>query len=303
LKAHPDVRRVIPYDKRGTDSGISGLFRLRAILRAQRYDLALVPHRSLRSALLAAFAAVPRRIGFATSAGKFLMTDVVVYRNDLHEVDRNLELLRAVQIVPDRKDHPHLYPSSMDMLTVDQFLLSHGIPDTIRLIGMAPGTVWNTKRWPKEGFIALNEKLRADGFHVVLIGGKEDAALCREICSAAQDSSVSSSAGVFSLLQSAEMIRRCRLLICNDSAPMHLAVAMQTPVVAIFGATIPEFGFAPFGKYDVVLETKGLSCRPCSIHGGDRCPISTFDCMVRISAEQVYARVHEVLGKSQLIAG
>ena len=84
---------------------------------------------------------------------------------------------------------------------------------------------------------------------------------------------------------------------------MHLAVAMQTQVVAIFGATVPEFGFAPYGRHDVVVETKGLSCRPCSIHGGDKCPISTFDCMKRISADNVYGSIQAVLSKVQRFEG
>ncbi|HEY6193358.1 MAG TPA: glycosyltransferase family 9 protein, partial [Bacteroidota bacterium] len=98
-----------------------------------------------------------------------------------------------------------------------------------------------------------------------------------------------------SILQSAELIRRCRALVCNDSAPMHLAVAVRTPVVAIFGATVPEFGFAPIGERDVVLETKGLPCRPCSIHGGDVCPVKTFVCMLDIPVGRVVEAVEKLL--------
>ena len=68
---------------------------------------------------------------------------------------------------------------------------------------------------------------------------------------------------------------------------MHIAVAVGTPVIALFGATIPEYGFAPRGPRDVILETKGLTCRPCSIHGGYTCPIKTFDCMRSITPEMV----------------
>ena len=76
---------------------------------------------------------------------------------------------------------------------------------------------------------------------------------------------------------------------------MHMAVAVGTPVIAIFGATVPEFGFAPYGQRDMVIETKDLACRPCSIHGGEKCPITTFDCMVRISADGVYQKIIEIL--------
>jgi heptosyltransferase-2 len=78
---------------------------------------------------------------------------------------------------------------------------------------------------------------------------------------------------------------------------MHLAVAVATPVVAIFGATVPEYGFAPRGAHDIVIETKGLKCRPCSIHGGDMCPIKTFECMLAITPEFVVNKVKPFLGK------
>ncbi|HMK38279.1 MAG TPA: glycosyltransferase family 9 protein, partial [Bacteroidota bacterium] len=76
-------------------------------------------------------------------------------------------------------------------------------------------------------------------------------------------------------------------LVSNDSAPVHMAVAMRIPVVAIFGPTLPLFGFAPLGLRDRVVETAGLKCRPCSVHGGRRCPTGTFDCMNQISAVRV----------------
>ncbi|MBM2841153.1 MAG: hypothetical protein HW412_1681, partial [Bacteroidetes bacterium] len=127
-------------------------------------------------------------------------------------------------------------------------------------------------------------------------GGKEDAALCEEIGNAISPVNVLNAAGELSLLQSAELIRQCILLVSNDSAPMHLAVGVRTPVVAIFGATVPRFGFAPRGKRDIVAEINDLLCRPCSIHGGDRCPIKTFVCMNDLSPQLVHAKVQTVLG-------
>jgi heptosyltransferase-2 len=93
------------------------------------------------------------------------------------------------------------------------------------------------------------------------------------------------------LLESAELIRRCRVIVSNDSAPAHLASAVGTPVVAIFGATVPRFGFGPRGPGDIVVETEGLFCRPCGIHGGNSCPIKTFECMERILPERVFREV------------
>jgi heptosyltransferase-2 len=167
------------------------------------------------------------------------------------------------------------------------------------MIALAPGTVWNTKRWPAERFAELARKLDGEGYTVALVGGAEDRPLCDAIVSAAAPARIFTAAGALSLLRSAELIRRCQLLVSNDSAPMHLGVAVGTPVVALFGATVPEFGFAPYGPKDLVVEIRGLSCRPCSSHGGARCPINTFDCMLRISADRVAATALGILRQAQ----
>lgn len=295
LRNHPDIHRILEFDKRGKDSGVIGLFRMAAAVRDYHYDVAIVPHRSLRSALLVWLAGVPRRIGFHKSAGRFLFTDVVRYNRNLHEVERNLSLLSILAISWENKELPNLYPSLDDAAAVDGLLRECQISDTSSLIAVAPGTVWNTKRWLKERYADLVNRFVDEHLTVVLIGGREDEALCQEICLVVNSGRIINAAGKLSLLQSAELLRRCRVLVCNDSAPMHFAVAMRTPVIAIFGATIPEFGFAPYGKHDLVVETKGLQCRPCSIHGGDKCPIKTFVCMKEITTENVYEKAKSVL--------
>ncbi len=293
LANHPALHTVIEYDKRGGDRGVKGFLRIVNMIRSRKYDLCLVPHRSLRSALLAFFGGVPIRVGFNKSAGWFFFNKTVEYRDDLHEVDRNLALLEGVGIERPGRILPRLYPSDADQQQVNDVL--SGVVDRQRLIGIAPGTIWNTKRWLKERFAALSAKLAHEGFSVVLVGGKEDEQLCREVQELSSSSRVYNCAGALTPLQSAELIRRCRVLVSNDSAPTHFAVAVGTPVVAIFGATVPAFGFAPIGPYDSVVETRGLECRPCSIHGGDKCPIDTFECMKAITHEKVLDRVHQVL--------
>ncbi|HTK81607.1 MAG TPA: lipopolysaccharide heptosyltransferase II [Bacteroidota bacterium] len=296
LTTHPDIRSVIVYDKRGKDKGLSGLFRLAKSLRPVNYDVAFIPHRSLRSAALARLAAIPQRIGFNRSAGSFLFTKTVRYDDSLHEVDRNLSLLKALDVQPQLKTLPRLYPSDQDRSSVDQMIASRGITPDDTIVAIAPGSVWNTKRWLKEGFTGLAQRLSSDNSYVAVIGGEQDRALCDEICSGG-NARMFSVAGKLSLLQSAELIRRSALIVSNDSAPVHLAMAVDTPVIAIFGPTVPEFGFAPYGASDVVVQTTGLSCKPCSIHGGDTCPVGTFECMKSISADAVYRNVQSVLSR------
>jgi heptosyltransferase II len=297
LANHPAVNNIIVFDKRGDDRGLLGLIELALKLRKQSYDVALVPHRSLRSALLVWLGGCKKRIGFSKSVGKIFFTDRIPYPNNVHEIERNLTLLRPLAILRDKKEPPLVYPSGTDQEVVDKLLFDEEVLDTARLIGVAPGSVWNTKRWMMEGYVELVKKLIADGFIVSLIGGAEDFSLCDRIVSTVDAGGIFNAAGKLTLLQSCELLKRCKVLVSNDSAPIHLAAAVNTPVVAIFGATVPAFGFAPYSEGSVVVETHGLQCRPCAIHGGNECPIKTFDCMKRITADMVFEKVVEVYNK------
>lgn len=294
---HPAVSNVIRFDKGGSAKGVGGLIRTARGLRSTGYDVAFVPHRSLRSAVLAFLAGIPLRVGFNRSAGRFLFTSTVRYDGDVHEIERNLSLLRAYGIETPATILPRVYPGQAEKDAVDRLIpIERKRPSA--LVAIAPGTVWNTKRWLKERFAELAGMLIAEGKRVVLVGGEDDAKLCEEIAALVGPEKVLNTAGRLSLLGSAELLSRCALLVSNDSAPMHLAVAVGTPVVAIFGATVPEFGFSPAGVHDEVVEVRGLSCRPCSSHGGDECPIKTFECMVNITPERVMAKVRIVFERT-----
>lgn len=294
LANHPAVDEWLVYDKRGKHSGLGGILTMARTLRDRQCDVALIPHRSLRSSLVCRLAGIPRRIGFSTSSGKVFFTDVVKYEKTEHEITRNLSLLSPLNIDARKRELPNLYPDAADRQVVDAVLGKDTKQGHYR-IAVAPGSIWNTKRWPKERFVELTKLLAGEGHGVVLVGGKQDTGLCEEIRSEAGDENVLNTAGKLSLLQSADAIRRCRAAVSNDSAPMHMAVAVRTPVVAIFGATVPEFGFAPLGERDVVVQTMALPCRPCSIHGGNHCPIRTFVCMKDITAQRVFGEVKKLL--------
>jgi heptosyltransferase-2 len=295
LANHPAVDQIIPYDKKKTERGLLPALRLARRLRARAYDVAIIPHRSIRSAGLCYAAGIPRRIGFSTSAGRFLLTDIVPYDGTSHEIRRNMALLEPLGIAPNPDELPSLYPSAGDVQVVERLLDGWNVRQHQDMIAIAPGSVWATKRWLPERYHELALRLTEEGFAVVLIGGKEDVTLGEQIAAELAPHTVLNAMGALTVLQSAELIRRCRVAVTNDSSPMHIAVAMRTPVVAIFGATVPEFGFAPVGKHDQIVQTSGLPCRPCAIHGGNRCPITTFDCMKNITVEQVLASIHHVL--------
>ncbi len=294
LETVPEIRNLWIYDKRGKDRGLRGFWRLLERCRKRRYDLALVPHRSLRSAALVRLSGIPRRIGFDRSAGRFLFTEVIPYPWNTHEINRNLHLLRPFGVDPAAKIFPRLHFTAADTGQVEQWLQVRKIPADAPLVAIAPGSVWATKRWLPEYFAKLAEMFANAGFCPVLIGGKGDASVGQAVLAATSEA-IPNAIGAFTLRESALLIRKSRLLVTNDSAPMHLAVGTQTPVVAIFGPTVPAFGFYPYGENDRVVEVAGLSCRPCGKHGGNVCPIGTFACMKGILPQQVFAQAISIL--------
>lgn len=294
LEGNPHIDTVILYDKRKKRRSTQAFLKLANWLRKERFDLTILPHRSLRSALLAALSRIPQRIGFRTSAGFPLLTERVTYRKDAHEIERNLDLLRPLGIYA-RDKSPEIFPSSQDRETVAQFLRKNGIGTADRLMAIAPGSVWSTKRWLPERFTEVARfLLQRPGTKVVLMGGETDRALCQAIAEALPEEGLTVAAGQMSLRQSAALLEKCALLLSNDSAPVHLAVAMKTPTVVIFGPTIPAFGFAPWGTDHAVVQRE-LECRPCGIHGGKKCPRGHFRCMKEISAKNVVERIWEIL--------
>ncbi len=301
LSEHKRLTRAIPFDKRGQQGGMKGLITLATSLRTRKYELALIPHRSFRSGLLSKAAGIPERIGFKRVAGSMWYTTTVTRDLELHESSRNLALLKPFI---DGEDVDWDVRPNLDLdgtnavVEVEEWMDMVGFPRGKRIVALAPGSVWATKRWPKSHWSDLLAKLVADSTVVpVLIGGPED----RELCLNARDvfsGSTYVSAGDLSVQGSAALIDRAELLVTGDTAPLHLAQAVRTPTLAIFGPTVPEFGFAPTGEIDRIVGME-LDCRPCAIHGSHKCPLGHHDCMRLLGADRVFAVVQEMLSESE----
>lgn len=298
LANHPAVRSVIPYDKRKSDRGVRGFLRLARHLRGFKYDTAYMAQGSLRSAALAAVAGVSRRVGFATSAGRRLYNVRVEYREDMHHAARLLRLAKPDEIPIAADVRPRLYPGIPERGAVDRFLALHDAVSDAPLVALAPASVWATKSWP---YYAELARALAPHARIVVLGSAEDAPLAAEVCAAAagvpRDGAPGavSAAGVFTLLGSAELIRRCHVLVTNDSAPQHLASAVDTPTITIFGPTVPTFGFGPLARQSSTMGIETLACRPCDRHGPRRCPLGHWRCMRDLAAAEVAQRVLALL--------
>ncbi|MCY7380087.1 MAG: lipopolysaccharide heptosyltransferase II [Gemmatimonadaceae bacterium] len=297
LVNHPAVRTVIPYDKHDAERGLIGLWRLARRLRVTRYDVAILAQGSWRSAALALLAGIPSRIGFNTSAGRLLYTKRVKYRADLHHAARLLMLARPNGRAPTEDElRPSLVPGQAERVAVDA-LLGERTSRGDALVALAPGSIWGTKRWP---FYPELARALADVAQIVIVGSETDAPLGAAVSDAAPGAV--DATGRLSLLASAELIGRCRVLVTNDSAPMHLASAMGTPTVAIFGPTVPDFGFGPLAPRSVVLGHDALPCRPCDRHGPHRCPLGHHRCMRDLPPNLVAERVRALLLSRDVVA-
>lgn len=288
LAGHPDVDAVLVDDKRGGDRGLVGLWRTARRLRRERFDLVVSPHRSLRTALVLAAAGIPRRIGFDESRGAWLYSERVPRDRRRHDVERNLALLApfgALGEVPPL----HLPVQAVAAARAAELLPAGDGP----LVGLAPGSVWATKRWTPAGFAAVATALRAEGARVVLLGGPDDRALADDIATRA-GGVAAVLAGRTDLATLVAVVDRLALLVANDSAPMHVACARDVPVVAVFCATTPALGYGPWGRRVAVVDVD-LECRPCARHGGRQCPRGTEDCMRLVAPERVLAAARRLL--------
>ncbi len=298
LRGHPAVREVIVFDKRGADRGLGGIRRLAKRLQqlpsgAPRHiATAYFAQKSLRSAVLPVLAGIPRRVGWADSSpGRLFYTDRVPYDTAKHHAERCWALafpggVPAGTTMP----APLLVPGDAERAAAGAVLAGGtGRP----WVALSPGSVWGTKRWPYYAELARALSERAD---LVVIGGPSERELAAQVVAAVPAGRVvvDGTSGL-SLLASAEVIRRAAVLVTNDSAPLHLASAVGTPSVAIFGPTVPAFGFGPLSAGSVIVEHESMPCRPCHHHGPPECPLGHFKCMREIGVERVVEVVGRVL--------
>ena len=147
------------------------------------------------------------------------------------------------------------------------------------MAALAPGAAHATKRWPIAHWIALAQRLRAAGYAVVAVGGPDDRGLAQQVA-------VDSPAGEFSLQETGALLARARVVVSGDTGVMHMATGVGTPVVALFGPTVEQFGFFPYRARSIVVQ-RDLACRPCSSSGTAVCPLGHHRCLVDIPPADV----------------
>jgi lipopolysaccharide heptosyltransferase II len=285
LENNPHINNVIHFDKR--KNKIISYIKTLTKLRKEKYNAVFTPHSSMTTAFLIYFARIPARVGFDRWKAKKYLTHKVPHLKDQHKTKKNLELLKPFT---DKlfSIQTELFPSK-PMQEKAIKLMSDFSKNENRTIAFAPGSVWFTKRWPIEHYIDLANKLLNDNYNIVLIGSKDEKEICNQI---GEHKNLINLSGELSLLESAAIIDKCDLMICNDSGALHIANAMQIDVFAFFGPTVQRIGYYPFRDSDFVFELE-MECRPCGSHGGASCPLKHHECMKLISPDQVFSKVKE----------
>ena len=270
---HPFLSTLHVWDKRTGKT--RDLFRLIGELRKTKYDHVINCQRFFSTGLLTVLAHGKEKIGYDKNPLSFLFTRKVrhVIGDGRHEVDRLNALIE--HLTDAARPLPRLYPGAEHMAESNP---------ASPYVCIAPASVWFTKQWPEEKWIELIKALPADR-RVLLIGAPGDVSLCERIAKAAGRGEVL--AGKLSLLGTAALMRGALMNYVNDSAPLHIASAMNAPVTAIFCSTVPAFGFGPLRENGRVVETKEeLDCRPCGLHGHRACPKGHFKCALGIEAHE-----------------
>ena len=286
------VDSVIVMDKRGKHKGFRALGRFIKELRKNNYSKVYSPHRSFRSAYIILKLNVQESYGFDNSSLKYAYKNLVNYNQQHHEVQRNLELIGEDVLGNDWKIKPKIVFNENVKNRVNDLLLSQKIDKNF--IAVAPGSVWKTKRYPKEYFRELIKLLTDKNETVILIGSKEDKILCADIASEAR-SNVFNLAGEFSVVESICFLQYAKLLITNDSAPTHFGMCADIPVLTIYCSTVPGFGFYPYNNKSRSVSYNDLDCKPCGIHGYEKCPIDTFECGKNLSVKTIYEEIEKML--------
>lgn len=274
LKNNPHLNQILIWDK--SNAKYANLKKLAKTIRQTRYDVLLNLQRFGSTGYLSWRSKARQIVGFDKNPFSFCYTHKVKHEigNGRHEIERNLDLIQ--QLGDFNLSKPKLYPDKKDEEKIRHF------SDHSYYV-LAPASVWFTKQLPSEKWIELINKIPAD-HQILFIGAPSDQSFINDLIDKSERSDSQNLAGELNLLQSAALMKNAKRVFVNDSAPLHLASAVNAPVSAFFCSTIPEFGFGPLSDDQKILQIdEDLTCRPCGLHGKSSCPKQHFHCGHKIS--------------------
>ncbi len=293
------VDEVIEVDKEGKGF-------LAKKMKDRQFHTIFCPHQSYSSSALVKSLQAQEKIGYQRFWNHTCFDKLVKRRLEWPEVIRQLQLVAMVSesvevnleaFSQKATEIPQWAEMGMSHLSWSEDTLSNilagkavsGLRVDKPYVCMAPGSVWETKRWSAASFKKVGVELSRQGFQVVLLGSTDERSLCELL---AKDIPTGFSlAGHLSIFESLQIMSRSKGLLCNDSGSMHMASLLHLPTIAFFGPTVQELGYKPWNPKALVIEDNHLMCRPCGQHGARYCPIGTHQCMEDISVDTVMSAI------------
>jgi lipopolysaccharide heptosyltransferase II len=295
LERNPRLDEIIIYDEEGLHKSLPGKLRLVLELRRKRFDTAFLLHRSFTKALLTYMAGIKERIGYATKNRRNILTAAVEDPDgEIHKVEYFLNIARASGINPAGVSY-EFFVEDPDRRSAGEMLAKEGVSEKDTVAVLCPGGNWGPKRWPKERFAALGDMLAEKmGAKIVISGSGKDEALAGDVKRMMKSPAIVT-AGRTTLRGLGALLERANLVVANDSGPMHMAVAMKTRTIALFGPTSPELT-GPYGdgKYSVLVGRSGSKDAGCQVPCYDLACGSN-DCMAGITVADVFEKARRML--------
>ena len=256
-------------------------------LKLENYDYIIDLHHNTKTLRVKSALKKKSYSFYKLNIEKYLYTAFKInFLPKVHIVDRYLKTVESFGVKNDGAGLDY-FISKADEIRREDIPASHSVGYVACVIGAALGT----KKWPIDRWKEFCTKIK---FPVILLGGPEDAEAGKEIA-AVDDIKVYNACGKFKLNESADLVRKARLVITNDTGLMHIAAAYKKPIVSLWGNTVPSFGMTPYygdaPATDVIMQVNKLWCRPCSKIGYKKCPLGHFKCMEKIEPDEVLRKV------------
>lgn len=275
FQTHAFLKQIIIWNKK--EGKYRSLLKILSVVRKAKFDVIVNLHRFASSGFITGFSRAKFTVGFKKNPLSYLFNKRIEHSlaKGQHEVERNLQLLQTFCKAELKK--PKLYFSQEQEKKVIDLLAQFNCSNN-NFYCFAPSSVWFTKQLPVEKWIELG-KSAASKFPVFILGAESDAPLANQIIYNITPLPVHNLCGKLSLTESALLMKYAKMNYVNDSAPMHLASAVNAPVTAFFCSTVPSFGFGPLSSQSFTVEVnEKLDCRPCGLHGYRSCPKGHFKC-------------------------
>jgi ADP-heptose:LPS heptosyltransferase len=290
VKNNSKIDKLWVWDKSGFK--YLKLFKLAFVMRNYKFDYVFNIHRHASSGIVTALMKATHKIGFLQNPLSFFFTQKIEHKiphyeegANLHEVQRNLQLIKAVNPKVDifEKRRPELFFSDEDQKKIAEYKVDN-------YVVIVPASVWYTKQWHESKWIELCEKLMEKNT-LYFLGGPGDLEFCQKIINKVGKGV--NLCGKVSFLQSALLMKDARRVFVNDSSALHMASSVNAKTTVIFNSTIPQFGYDGLSDNLATIEAKRPECKPCGLHGHKECPLGHFKCAMNVDVGEVYLTLHQ----------